>query len=260
MNVAYNIDCLEYMPLIEGGTVDLILSDLPYGITECEWDKVIPFDALWAEYKRIIRPNGAVVLTSKQPFTTDLICSNREWYRYSMVWLKNISTGFLNAKVMPLQAHEDICVFYQHKPTYNPQMEGGFSRKISKASSRRKCKAAEIYSKAINLSDYDSTERYPISVLYYESDKHTEALHPTQKPVALFENIILTYTNEGDTVFDGCLGSGTTRIACSNTKRNFIGCEKDKQIFTAQEERYQTYVSQQSSLSIEKAPIEVAIR
>jgi len=225
------------MAKIESGTVDMVLTDLPYGTTECKWDTVIPFGPLWAEYKRVIKPNGAIVLTAKQPFTTDLINSNRDWYRYSLIWMKNISAGFLNAKVMPLQNHEDICVFYQRKPTYNPQMDGGYSRKISKASSKRKCKAAEIYGKAINLSDYDSTERYPISVLYFESDKHTKALHPTQKPVALFEYLIKTYTSEGDMVLDNCAGSGTTGEACINTNRNFILMEKDTDIYKKALER-----------------------
>ena len=244
LNQIYNLNCLDGMKQIRNGTIDMILSDLPYGITECEFDKVIPFIPLWSEYKRIIKPNGAIILTAKQPFTTDLICSNREWYRYNMVWMKNISTGFLNSKVLPLQTHEDICVFYRHKPTYNPQMESGFSRKISKASSMRKCKAAEIYSKAINLSDYDSTERYPISVIYFESDKNNSAIHPTQKPVALFEYLIRTYSNETDVVLDTCMGSGTTAIACINTNRQFIGFETSKKYFEKSQERIYLSTSQ----------------
>ena len=156
----YNMDCLDGMKMIDSGTVDMILTDLPYGITQCEWDKPLPLDLFWKQAKRIIKDNGAIVLTAKQPFTTDLIASNRDWYRYNLVWAKNISTGFYNAKVMPLQTHEDICVFYKHKPTYNPQMESGFERKVSKASSKRKCQSAEIYNKSICTKDYDSTERY----------------------------------------------------------------------------------------------------
>lgn len=244
LNNLYNMDCMEGMKKIESGTVSMVLSDWPYGMTECEWDIPLDAPAVWKEYKRITKPNAAIVLMSKQPFTTDLIMSNRDWYRYSLVWLKNISTGFYNSRVMPLQAHEDICVFYQRKPTYNPQMETGFERKVSKASSKRKCKAAEIYNKAICVTDYDSTERYPISVLYFESDKHTSSLHPTQKPIALFEYLIRTFSDIGDTVLDNCAGSGTAAIAAYNTERNFICFEKDKDIFGTAQERLQTHMSQ----------------
>lgn len=233
----YNMDCLEGMKLIDSGTVDMILTDLPYGITQCKWDNPLPLDLFWEQAKRIIKDNGAIVLTAKQPFTTDLINSNRDWYRYNLVWVKNISTGFYNANVMPLQTHEDICVFYKHAPTYNPQKVTGFERKVSKASSKRKCQSAEIYNKAICTKDYDSTERYPISLLYFESDKHKTSIHPTQKPVALFEYLIKTFTNKGDLVLDCCFGSNTTGIACMHTERNYIGFEKEKKYFNAGTER-----------------------
>lgn len=244
LNCLYHMDCMEGMKKLESGTVDMVLSDWPYGMTECEWDKPIDAVETWKEYERVCKPNAAIVLMAKQPFTTDLIMSNRNWYRYSLIWLKNISTGFLNSKIMPMQSHEDICVFYKHKPTYNPQKESGYPRKTSKASSRRKCKAAEIYSKAICLSDYDSTERYPISVLYFESDKHTSALHPTQKPVALFEYLMLTYSNKGNTVLDNCAGSCTTGIAAYNTGRNFICFEKDAKIFGTAQQRLKEHMAQ----------------
>lgn len=227
----YNMDCLDGMKLIDSGTVDMILTDMPYGITQCKWDKAVPLDLFWEQAKRIIKDNGAIVMTAKQPFTTDLISSNREWYRYNLVWVKNISTGFYNANVMPLQTHEDICVFYKHKPTYNPQKETGFERKVSKASSKRKCQSAEIYNKSICVKDYDSTERYPISLLYFESDKHKNALYPTQKPVALFEYLIRTFTDKGNLVVDCFGGSNTTGIACMHTQRNYIGFEKEKKYF-----------------------------
>lgn len=240
----YNMDCIEGMKLIDSGTVDLILTDLPYGITQCEWDKVVPLDLFWEQAKRIIKDNGAIVLTAKQPFTTDLINSNREWYRYNLVWVKNISTGFYNAKVMPLQTHEDICIFYKNKPTYNPQMETGFERKVSKASSKRKCQSAEIYNKAICTKDYDSTERYPISLLYFESDKHKNSLHPTQKPVAMFEYLIKTFSNEGNLVVDCCGGSNTTGVACHRTRRRYIGFEKEKKFFDIGTERIKSEMEQ----------------
>ena len=154
----YHEDCLAGMKRIPDKSIDLILTDMPYGITQCEWDKRIPFEPLWEEYERIIKDHGAIILTAKQPFTTDLIQSNRKLYRYNLVWLKNNGTGFLNAKAMPLQQHEDICVFYKHRPTYNPQMEEGYERKISRVNSRRKCKAAEVYNKAICVKDYARLE------------------------------------------------------------------------------------------------------
>ncbi len=224
-------DCLEAMTKIETGSIDMILTDLPYGKTKCVWDKPIVLDALWMQFTRVIKENGAIVLTAKQPFTTDLIMSNRDWFRYGLVWLKNTSTGYLNAKVMPLQNHEDICVFYKKKPKYNPIMEDGFERKTCKASQKRKCKAAEIYGEATNYADYESTQRYPISVLYFPSDRYKNSLHRTQKPVALMEYLIRLFTDAGDTVLDCCMGSGTTGEACMNLDRNFIGIEKDEEIF-----------------------------
>lgn len=258
INKIYNMDCLEGMRQIDDHSIDTILCDLPYGLTKCGWDKRIPFGPLWDQYERIIKDNGAIILTGKQPFTTDLINSNRDWYRYSLIWLKNISTGFYNANVMPLQSHEDICVFYKHKPTYNPQMEYGFERKVSKASSERKCKAAEIYNKAICTKDYDSTARYPISVLYYPSDKHRQALHPTQKPVELIRYLIETYSNPGDLILDNCIGSGTTAIACMESGRNFIGFEDDTGIYNLATDRINDYmlclhrISQNGALNIGK--------
>ncbi len=231
VNRVYNMDCLKGMQLVPDKSVDMILCDLPYGTTECSWDNVIPFDQLWERYRRVIKDNGAIVLTAKQPFTTDLIDSNRSWYRYNLVWAKNISSGFLNAKVMPLQSHEDIVVFYKNKPCYNPQMVTGQERKASKAISKQSCKAAEQYSKHIRVTDYNSTERYPKSILYFDTDKHTNALHPTQKPVALFEYLIRTFTNKGDIVLDNCIGSGTTAEACINTGRNFIGFELEEKYY-----------------------------
>ena len=236
-NKIYNMDCMEGMKEIPAGSVDMILCDLPYGTTHCDWDIKIPFAELWAEYERIIKDNGAIVLTAKQPFTSDLIQSNRKLYRYNMVWIKNIGCGYMNAQIMPLQQHEDICIFYKRTPTYNPQMESGYERKVSRASQKRKCKAAEVYNKAICTKDYDSTERYPISVVYFGSDKQKEALHPTQKPLALFEYLIKTYTNRGDLGLDNCIGSGTTAVACIRTGRQFIGFEKSEKYYQVAVER-----------------------
>lgn len=241
-------DCLEIMKNIPDNSIDMILCDLPYAITNLAFDKyIIPFNQLWEQYDRIIKPNGAILLFAKQPFTTDLICSNRKRYRYNLTWLKNIANGFLNAKVMPLKVTEDICVFYNYKPTYNPQMETGFERKVSKASSKRKCQQTEIYNKAICVKDYDSTERYPIDVLYFQTDKHRQCLHPTQKPVALLEYLIKTYSNENELILDNCMGSGSTGVACVNTNRKFIGIELDDNYFQIAQKRIDDAISEKKS-------------
>lgn len=224
-------DCLELMKEVPNCSVDMILCDLPYGTTACKWDANIPFVPLWEHYQKVIKDTGVIILFSKQPFTTDLINSNRNWYRYSWLWIKNIANGYLNAKIMPLQVYEELCVFYKRKPKYNPQIEYGFERKTSRASTKRKCKAAEVYNKAICVKDYDSTARYPINVLYFESDKHKNCLHPTQKPLALLEYLLNTYTDKGDLVLDNCMGSGTSGVACKIWGRKFIGMELEQKYF-----------------------------
>lgn len=232
-NKIYNMDCIEGMRRIENETIDMILSDLPYGVTSCTWDKKLPFDDWWAECNRIIKPNGSIVLSASQPFTTDLINSNRKYFRYCLVWIKNKSTCFLNAKKMPLRIHEDICIFSKEKITYNPQIEDGFMRRAFKEN-KSESKIARIYTKIVRTG-YDSTKRYPISVLFFE--KEVNVIHPTQKPVALFEYLIRTYSNEKDLVLDCCIGSGTTAIACINSNRRYIGFETDKDFYTKAVER-----------------------
>lgn len=226
-------DCLERMKEIESGTVDMILCDLPYGTTCCSWDAVIPFEPLWAEYERVIKPNGAIALFSAQPFTAVLATSNLKLFRYEIIWEKPNATGFLNAKKQPLRAHENILVFYKAQPTYNPQKTYGHERKTAK----KKVIGSEHYGKQLSVKDYDSTERYPRSVQVFSSDKQKQALHPTQKPVSLCEWLIRTYTNAGDLVLDNCMGSGTTGVACINTGRKFIGIEKDARYFEVAKNR-----------------------
>ncbi len=233
-------DCLERMKEIESGTVDMILCDLPYGTTCCSWDAVIPFEPLWAEYERVIKPNGAIALFCAQPFTSVLACSNLKLFRYEWVWEKPNATGFLNAKKQPLRAHESILIFYKSQPTYNPQKTFGHERKTAK----KKLIGSEHYGKQLSVKDYDSTERYPRSVQVFSSDKQKQALHPTQKPVALCEYLIRTYTNYGETVMDNTMGSGTTGVACVNTGRKFIGIEKEAEYF----ELAETRLSEVSSL------------
>lgn len=220
-------DCLERMKEIPDGSVDLVLTDPPYGTTACKWDSIIPLEPMWEQLKRVIKPNGAIVMTASQPFTSILVCSNMEMFRYDWVYDKPAGTGFFNAKLMPLRSHESILVFYKSLPTYNPQKTTGHKRKTAK----KKVVSSECYGKDISLPSYDSCERYPRSVQAFKSDKRKANYHPTQKPVALMEYLIKTYTNEGETVLDFTMGSGTTGVAALNTGRKFIGIELDEDCF-----------------------------
>ena len=200
------------------------------GTTACKWDTVIPFDALWAHYKRVIKPNGAIVLFAQSPFDKVLGCSNLPMLRYEFIWEKTEATGHLNAKRAPMKAHENILIFYSAQPTYNPQKTSGHKRKTARNVDRA-TKQSECYGAQEGITHYDSTERYPRSVLQFSTDKQKSTLHPTQKPVALCEYLIRTYTSENEVILDNCAGSFTTGIACLNTGRAFIGIEKDKCYF-----------------------------
>lgn len=224
-------DCLELMKQVPDKSIDLILCDLPYGITQNKWDTVIPFDKLWAQYKRIIKDNGAILLFSQMPFGANLIMSNPKMFRYEWIWEKENSTGFLNAKKMPLKKHENILVFYKHLPTYNPQMREGFKPYTMERSG----KGSSNYGAYSSIHTENDGTRYPIDIIKFNRDK--EKLHPTQKPVALLEYLIKTYTNEGDVVLDNCMGSGSTGIACQNTNREFIGMELDEKYYKVACER-----------------------
>lgn len=230
-------DCLEKMSVLPSGSVDMILCDLPYGVTaRNKWDCVIPWKPLWAEYMRIAKENAAIVLTAIQPFSSVCVLSNPTLFKYEWIWSKTHSTGFLNAKKQPLRSHEQILVFYRKQPIYNPQKTNGHPRKVSSAAHKINCVNTTNYG-AHGLTTYDSTERYPKTVLVFPSDKQKSALHPTQKPVALMEYLIRTYTNEGETVLDNCMGSGTTGVACIDTRREFIGIELDPKYFHISQER-----------------------
>ena len=229
-------DCIEKMADIEAGAVDMVLTDLPYGTTACAWDVVIPFDPMWSEVRRLLKPNGAAVFTASQPFTSALVMSNPREFRYSLVWEKTTATGHLNASKMPMRAHEDILVFYRKQPTYNPQMTHGHVRKVAR-NVNRATKLSDCYGDQAGITSYDSTSRYPRSVIVTSTDKQVSALHPTQKPVALMEYLIRTYTDEGQTVLDFTMGSGTTGIACANAGRKFIGIERDEAYFRMAEAR-----------------------
>lgn len=225
------------MKNIPDGSIDMVLCDLPYGQTSRnKWDVVIPFESLWKQYRRVVKGNGAIVLFANGMFTAELMSSNKSMWRYNLIWEKTQPTGFLNAKKMPLRSHEDICVFYRGMPTYNPQKSTGHKRKVSKAEHKTNCKNTTDYGEH-GLTTYDSTERYPRSVLKFAKDSQKSALHPTQKPVALLEYLIRTYTNPGETVLDNCMGSGSVGVACLNTGREFIGIELDRHYFGIANER-----------------------
>lgn len=226
-------DCLDLMKNIGTGTVDMVLADLPYGTTMCKWDSIIPFEPMWEQIERITTDTAAILLFAAAPFDKVLACSNLKLFRHEWIWEKPSATGFFNAKKMPLKAHENVLVFYKSLPTYNPQKTTGHERKTAK----RKHKQSECYGKEFGTSSYDSTERYPRSVIKYSSDKRHSNLHPTQKPVSLCEYLISTYTNKGDMVLDFCMGSGTTGVAAKNLQRDFIGIEQDDSYFAISEDR-----------------------
>lgn len=233
-------DCLELMADMPDGSVDMILCDLPYGTTNCKWDVLIPFEPLWVHYKRVIKGNGAIVLFSSQPFTTDLIMSNRKMFRYEIIWQKTLKTGFLSANNRPLKGHENITVFYIKTPTYNPQK---YTIETTKRIRVKKADRCVLYGHVKEQNYVDNGERYPDTVIKF-SNCNYNSLHPTQKPVPLLEYLIRTYTNEGETVLDNCMGSGSTGVACLNTGRRFIGMELDGKYFEVAKERIQAYAKQ----------------
>ncbi len=230
-------DCLDVMPDIPTGSVDMILADTPYGTTACKWDAVIPLEPMWEQLKRIIKTNGAIVMTASQPYTTTLIASNMKMFKYCWVWGKGRGSNYLQAKKQPLKYHEDICVFYANQCTYNPQKTKG---KLYKKVQRSNNKETSPYRKDtreighVSISD----ERYPESVIDFPTAAgNSSQLHPTQKPVALMVYLIKTYTNENETVLDFTMGSGTTGVACVKMGRKFIGIELDPEYFAIAEKR-----------------------
>ena len=230
-------DCLERMKDIPDGSVDMVLTDPPYGTTACKWDSIIPLEPMWEQLKRVIKPNGAIVMTASQPFTTTLIASNMKMFKYCWVWEKSKATGHLNSKKRPLVKHEGIVVFYGKQCCYNPQ---GLIKKdkptISKGN--RGIKGDGSSGDCYGVAKRDAVQthtNYPLSIV--RSVVEQKPVHPTQKPVALMEYLIKTYTNEGDTVLDFTMGSGTTGVACKSLNRNFIGIELDEQYFKIAQER-----------------------
>ena len=236
-------DCLELMNDIPNGSIDMILCDLPYGTTACKWDTIIPFEPLWKEYERLIKPNGAILLTASQPFTSALVMSNPKLFRYEWIWEKNFSGGFILAKKQPMKYHENILVYYKNQPTYNPIFEEYADTTKNRFKNNGKVNSSKLqavnYTNEIQgikrVQDEVNLERgaYPKSVQKIKGVPNCNGgrLHPTQKPTELFEYLIKTYTNEGDLILDNCAGSGTTAIACLKTKRQFIVMEKEQKYY-----------------------------
>ena len=239
INEVHQGDCLELMKLIPDKSIDAIISDPPYGTTACKWDTIIPFEPLWEQYKRIIKDNGAIVLTASQPFTSALVMSNIKMFKYCWYWDKEVGSGSLLAKIQPLRSIEDICVFYKKQSIYNPQMEKRDKKKFRPLPKKN---ASEIYNINPKIIDYNNGEYiYPknkITINGKAKELNSKyKIHPTQKPVALFEYLIKTYTNEGDLVLDNCAGSGTTGVACKKTGRNYILIEISEKYCKIAEER-----------------------
>lgn len=235
-------DCLSLLLDVPEKSVDMVCADLPFGTTRCRWDSVIDIPAMWKQYIRIIKDRGAIVLHAQTPFDKVLGASNLKMLRYEWIWEKTAATGHLNAKKMPMKAHENILVFYSKLPKYRPQKTSGHVRKTAKAERFRL--GSECYGDEQGVTYYDSTDRYPRSVLQFPTDKQTCNLHPTQKPLALIEYLVSTYTDPGDTVLDNCMGSGTTGVACKNLGRHFIGMEKDLKYFDIARNRIEKELSQ----------------
>lgn len=238
----YNEDCLEGMKRIPDGSVDMILCDLPYGVTKNKWDTVIPFDKLWEQYRRIIKRNGAIILFAEGMFMAKLMASNPRMWRYNLIWDKVLTSGFLNANRMPLRQHEQLCIFYQKQPTYNPQ----------------KRKGAKSHSKGVkkqcannNYGDYSFVDncdthgdlKFPTSILRYQKPHPSKANHSTEKPVRLCEELIRTYTNYGETVLDNCMGTGSTGVAAVRCGRQFIGFELLPKYYEIAKQRIEQEVS-----------------
>ena len=247
LNTVYNEDCLEGMKRIPDASVDCVICDLPYEVLHknnphAQWDKIIPFEPLWEQYERVIKNNGAIVLFAQGMFTAKLMMSNERLWRYNIIWDKQRVTGFLNANRMPMRCHEDICVFYKTLPTYNPQyFKGEKNHPQGNGAHKQTNRCYGKYGNDYEGRTYESVHRValtvpegmklPRSIVPIKKEHDSSIKHPTQKPIALIEYLIKTYTNEGETILDNCMGSGTTAVAAIRTKRNFIGFELQKEYF-----------------------------
>ncbi len=231
INTVLHGDCLELMKDIPDKSIDMILCDLPYGTTACKWDTIIPFEPLWGQYKRIVKDNGAIVLTASQPFTSALVMSNVKMFRYEWIWDKTRGTNFQLANKNPMKSHENILVFYKKLPIYNPQFwySTPYERKAQESRKNKTTILGDSSASSYRPTTISDGKRFPLSIIREKLHNNSTNLHPTQKPVALFEYLIKTYTNEGDLVLDNCAGSFTTAIAAENSKRNWICMEQLKE-------------------------------
>lgn len=236
MITLHHSDMFDILGQIEPNSIDLLLTDFPYGTLNKrnEWDSIIDYSIFWKHVDNICKPNCAIISTAAQPFTSVLISSNYTDFKYTMVWEKSKATGYLNAKKQPLRAHEDIVVFYKKQPTYNPQMVSGTP--YDKGKAVRDTESYGVQTKEVHVKN-DSGLRFPRSVIYFKTAESEGKYHPTQKPVALYEYLIRTFSNENDLVLDPCMGSGTTGVAALQTNRNFIGIEKEQKYFEIAKER-----------------------
>lgn len=248
----YKGDCLEVMKDIPDKSIDMILCDLPYGVTaKNKWDTIIPYNLLWEQYHRIIKDNGAIVLFGQDKFTAETMLSNKKYHRYNLIWKKVLPSGFLNANRMPLREHEDIMIFYKKLPTYNPQ-------KVKGKPCHKKGKAAgQMVDGLMQNNNYGNFKcvdtkgdmKFPTSILEFSKPHPSTAVHPTQKPTELLKWLIKTYTNEGETVLDNCMGSGSTAVSCLETNRIFIGIEKDDKYFYIAKNRIENTYSELNKIS-----------
>ena len=241
INKIYLGDCLDVMKFIGDKSIDMILCDLPYGITQNKWDTIIPFKDLWYFYERIIKDNGAIVLFGQDKFSAKLMLSNEKIHRYNLIWDKQLTSGFLNANKMPLRCHEDIIVFYKQLPIYNPQKIKG-NKNHSKGKMQTEI-SNNNYSKykRVDMGEILGDMKHPKSIISFSKPHPSKCLHPTQKPIELCEWLIQTYTNEEDLILDNCIGSGTTAIAAINTNRRWIGIEKDEKYFETANKRIEEH-------------------
>ncbi|NBI30981.1 DNA-methyltransferase [Chengkuizengella marina] len=237
LNKIYQTDCLKGMELIPDKSIDMILCDLPYGTTQNKWDSIIDIESLWNQYKRIIKDNGAIVLTGQDKFSSQMMLSEPKLHRYNLIWEKSHAVGFLNARRMPLRKHEDIMVFYKKLPKYNPQLEDKPKENIRPITTKNRLTTNYGNFDEGNHRTIPEDKTYPKSIIKISNESKTSTFHPTQKPVALFEYLIKTYTDEGEIVLDNCMGSGTTAVAAIKSNREFIGFEINKEYFTKANQR-----------------------
>ena len=247
-------DCLEVLPSVPSGSIDAIITDLPYGTTQCKWDSIIPFEPMWKEVKRVLKPSGTFITTASQPFASALVMSNPKWFKYEWVWNKSHSSGFQYAKYRPMQRHDNILVFGNGRINYYPQKTKGKKKASRSGKPETSRKADTVVGGGVkyNLSVVITDEYFPTTDLYFPCGARRGSIHPTQKPVALYEYLIRTYTREGETVLDIAAGSGTTIVAAENIGRNSIGIEKDEDIFKSAKNRIEGYRSQEIRATIKQ--------